>query len=163
MFKQFLQALFDTFVATLQLTSMEKWYFQNFIKKLTVVLSTLHLNCIVHASIFNFTRLIKLLISHNIELLVNMKMHLSIWEMNFVYLLLILDCIFLLLLLYKNRKFGGDGRRNDCVRNHSLYYFLPKTYVVDIQKNRLIETILLNTQNICFKVFKRTVSLRRFF
>ena len=26
-------------------------------------------------------------------------------------------------------------------------YFLPKTYVVDTRKNRLIETVLLSTQN----------------
>ena len=30
---------------------------------------------------------------HNTNLLVNMKMHQSIWEINFVEILLVLDCI----------------------------------------------------------------------
>ena len=97
--------------------------------------------------LFNFTTLLKRLLSHNIELLVNTKMHLSIKEINFVYLLLILDCAFFFL-LYKNRKFRRNGRRNDCVTKHSLSDFSTKTYVVGTQKNRLIEMVLLNTQNI---------------
>ena len=36
----FCKNFFDTFVATLPLTSMEKWYFQNVMKILTVVLYT---------------------------------------------------------------------------------------------------------------------------
>ena len=36
------------------------------------------------------------------------------------------------------------------VRNWKLFsYFLNKTYLVGIQKNRLIETVLLSTQNTC--------------
>ena len=35
----------------------------------------------------------------------------------------------------------------ECVMK--LSYFSTKTYVVGTQKNRLIETFLLNTQNIC--------------
>ena len=30
-----------------------------------------------------------------------------------------------------------------------FFYFSTKTYVVGAQKNRLIETVLLNTHNIC--------------
>ena len=36
------------------------------------------------------------------------------------------------------------------VRNENLiFYFSTKTYVVGTQKNRLNETVLLGTQNIC--------------
>ena len=36
------------------------------------------------------------------------------------------------------------------VRNSKLFsYFSTKTYVVGTQKNRPIETVLLNTQNTC--------------
>ena len=34
-------------------------------------------------------------------------------------------------------------------------YLLTKTYVVDTQKNRLHETVLLSTQNICQKLWVR--------
>ena len=36
-----------------------------------------------------------------------------------------------------------------------LLYFSPKKYVVGIQKNRLTETILLSTQNICLNKWIR--------
>ena len=35
------------------------------------------------------------------------------------------------------------------VRNKKNIFFLTKTYVVGTQKNRLNETVLLSTQNIC--------------
>ena len=34
-------------------------------------------------------------------------------------------------------------------------YFSTKTYVVGTQKNRLNETVLLSTQNICYKLWVR--------
>ena len=34
-------------------------------------------------------------------------------------------------------------------KNNFLSYFSTKTYVVGTQKNRLNETVLLSTQNIC--------------
>ena len=37
----------------------------------------------------------------------------------------------------------------ECVPKISFSYFSTKTYVVGTQKNRLIETVLLSTQNIC--------------
>ena len=33
--------------------------------------------------------------------------------------------------------------------NLFFFYFLIETYVVGAQKNRLIETVLLSTQNLC--------------
>ena len=37
----------------------------------------------------------------------------------------------------------------DCITEKIISYFPPKTYVVGTQKNRLNETVLLSTQNIC--------------
>ena len=34
-------------------------------------------------------------------------------------------------------------------------YFSPKTYLVGTQKNRLNETVILNTQNTCFSRWER--------
>ena len=42
-----------------------------------------------------------------------------------------------------------------CVTENSFSYFSTKTYVADTQKNRLIETVLLSTQNICQKLWVR--------
>ena len=39
----------------------------------------------------------------------------------------------------------------ECVTKHYLFYFSSKTYVVGTQKNRLNETVLLSTKNICYK------------
>ena len=89
--------IFRHFCGNVTLVINGKVAFSKFYEILTVILSTLHLNCTVHAAIFNFTTLIKLLISHTIELLVNMKMHLSVWDINFVYLLLILDSTFFII------------------------------------------------------------------
>ena len=40
-----------------------------------------------------------------------------------------------------------------------LFYFSAKTYVVGTQKNRLCETVLLSTQNICLNWWIRKKSL----
>ena len=39
--------------------------------------------------------------------------------------------------------------RYGCVTKNYFSYFSMKTYVVGTQKNRLIETVLLSTQNTC--------------
>ena len=36
-------------------------------------------------------------------------------------------------------------------------HFSTKTYVVGTQKNRLHETVLLSTQNICYKLWVRNI------
>ena len=71
-------------------------------------------------------------------------MHLSQWQVN---LCLIIDCT--LFIIVQKSQFGGNGHRNDCVTQYPLSYFSTKTNVVGAQKNRLIETVLLNAQNIC--------------
>ena len=45
--------------------------------------------------------------------------------------------------LYKIQEFSKSAYQN---KNS---YFSTKTYVVSTQKNRLNETVLLNTQNLC--------------
>ena len=37
----------------------------------------------------------------------------------------------------------------ECIAKYILSYFSTKTYVVGTQKNRLNETVLLSTENIC--------------
>ena len=37
----------------------------------------------------------------------------------------------------------------ECVIEKLFFYFSTKTYVVGTQKNRLDETVILSTQNIC--------------
>ena len=41
----------------------------------------------------------------------------------------------------------------ECVTEKLFSYFSTKTYVVGTQKNRLNETVLLSTQNICSKLW----------
>ena len=43
----------------------------------------------------------------------------------------------------------SEASKYDCIKNQ-FCYFSTKTYVVGTQKNRLNETILLSTQNICY-------------
>ena len=38
---------------------------------------------------------------------------------------------------------------SECIPKNLFSYFSTKTYVVGTQKNRLNETVLLSTQNIC--------------
>ena len=45
--------------------------------------------------------------------------------------------------------------RLECVPENYFSYFLTKTYVVGTQKNRLNETVLLSTQNICLNWWVR--------
>ena len=40
-------------------------------------------------------------------------------------------------------------RPPECVTENYFSYFSTKTYVVDTQKNRLDEMVLLSTQNAC--------------
>ena len=54
------------------------------------------------------------------------------------------------------------GPRPDYCRSSPIWihtylfsYFSPKTYVVGIQKNRLNETVILNTQNTCLSRWER--------
>ena len=42
-----------------------------------------------------------------------------------------------------------SGLQIKCVLENHISYFSTKTYVVGTQKNRLNETVLLGTQNIC--------------
>ena len=42
------------------------------------------------------------------------------------------------------------GLQLRCVPKNLISYFLTKTYVVGTQKNRLNETVLLGTKNICY-------------
>ena len=43
----------------------------------------------------------------------------------------------------------------ECVTEKQFSYFSTKTYVVGTQKNRLDETVLLSTQNTCWKLLVR--------
>ena len=64
----------------------------------------------------------------------------------------------LLYILIKKMKFDESYNFEQEVRKHFysrpvlkkfFFYFSTKTYVVGTQKNRLNETVLLSTQNIC--------------
>ena len=47
-----------------------------------------------------------------------------------------------------------QASRQECVLENYFLYFSSKTYVLDTQKNRLNETVLLSTQNTWKKTIK---------
>ena len=88
-------SFFDNIWTTSPLVSMEKLQFQNFVKVLICVLkvhwkvesSNLYIKlCIYYLALqlLQSKCYLILILSHNIEVLVNMKMHCSLWEINFV-------------------------------------------------------------------------------
>ena len=46
----------------------------------------------------------------------------------------------------------SQASRLECLPENCFSYFSAKTYFVGTQKNRLNETVLLSTQNICLNI-----------